>query len=1296
MSLSLLIRILLSLCVGPLLCVEHLITSHGGSDLNLPSEMSGIKQPDPFKFSGNLGERWRQWSQMLDLYIAATRPTANADQKGAILLSCIGEAGLEIYNSFDFEAGESKLDYTLVKAKFGNYCVPRKNVVFERHKFYQLEKGDQTVDAFMVLLKNQAAFCEFQEKDNMIRDKLIFSLKKESEETLKQSLWEEKDLTLEKAFEKIQLFETTRAELAEMRRQGQPVTPNISIDAASSHQQWKKSSATTPGKRCIWCGLSPHAKADCPAQGDSCFRCGKWNHWAVVCNSDPPTSQSKTKKRGTARNRRVAEAKAEPVGQDSDSVCSLEEDKGYHLLGEIVASTNADHNWQTDVKIGGRVVRMKVDTGAGVTVLNDAWKNRIQHKQMPVRTNLTGPDGSPLEITRCGEAEFSIGKQKVVGAVYFVRNIHQGLLGLPEIRALGIPPCWDVLVGGLDSDAADGTSKQEFKAIPGSYEIEISPDAKPYAESTSRKIPLPHYEPIKKLLLELESKDIIRKVKEPTPWCAGVVVEEKRTGGVRLCVDLTRLNRYVQIPRFPIEAVETTLARLGPQSVFSKLDAEWGFHQVRLAEQSQLLTTFITPFGRYCYKRLPFGLSSAPEYYQQRMTEIVGDVPGVVVRIDDIIVGGSNEAEHNARLSEVLARLKSAGVTLNEKKCIYKVPRVKFLGHILDANGVHVDPAKVQAVAEMPAPNDVSGVRSFLGLVNHLGKYIPQLATLTEPLRQLMSKGSEWTWDMPQQTAFEAIKQCLASAPVLAVYEATRPTKVSADASNYGLGAALWQKHDETWRPIAYASRALTDTERRYAQIEKESLALVWGVEKFSEYLRGMESFILETDHKPLVSLFGVKALTDLPLRLQRFGLRLMPFRFEIRHVPGKTLVVADHLSRHPISTRADVQEIHTLQDEKDPQYGWPASDRFLQDIAFETREDPGLSQVAHYVRNGWPATSLDVAGLVRPYFQYRSELLIESSGLLTFKDRIVIPPARRLEMLDRLHTGHVGIRATRLRAQQSIWWPGISQQLEGTITSCRKCLEKGGVPTEPLTIKPLPDRPWVKVGTDLFYHRGSTYLLVVDYYSKFLEVQQLENGTTAKQIIGALRKIFGRHGVPEVVVSDNGPQYMCREMKQFAEQYGFKQVHSNPYNPRENGEAERFVQTAKSLLASSDDPCLSLMMLRSTPNPVTKLSPAELLYGRRIRTPLPQLRKNLAPNWKYDFKEINEKQLAQKFQAKMYHDHRTRAKPLPALKVGDRAKDRISGKRGQVESRVSNHSYSFRDDGDHTYARNRRHLVAT
>ena len=326
-------------------------------------------------------------------------------------------------------------------------------------------------------------------------------------------------------------------------------------------------------------------------------------------------------------------------------------------------------------------------------------------------------------------------------------------------------------------------------------------------------------------------------------------------------MDLTKLNQGVCRECHILPSVEQVLAQIGNTKVFSKLDANSGFWQIELAPKSAKLTTFITPYGHFCFNRLPFGIASAPEHFQCRISEILQGLNGVVCLVDDILVYGNTQEEHNTHLMGVLQRIKEVGLTLSKDKCEFNQTHNKYLGQVIDKKGVHPDPDKVHAILEMKPPTNTGELRQFLGMVNQLSKFSPFLADQSKPLRDLLSTKSRWVLEESQSTAFNKVKTAIGSSQVLGLYDPTNHTIVSGDASSYGLGAVL-QQHQKNGelRPVAFISQSLSDTEKRYAQIEKEALALTWASERFQDYLIGLH-YTIETDHKPLVPLLSTKYL---------------------------------------------------------------------------------------------------------------------------------------------------------------------------------------------------------------------------------------------------------------------------------------------------------------------------------------------------------------------------------------------------------------------------------------------------
>ena len=608
--------------------------------------------------------------------------------------------------------------------------------------------------------------------------------------------------------------------------------------------------------------------------------------------------------------------------------------------------------------------------------------------------------------------------------------------------------------------------------------------------SPPRHVPLPLRAKVAEELDRMENAGVISKVSEPTPWCAGMVVVPKKSGQVRICVDLKPLNKSVLREVHPLPKVDETLAQLAGAKIFSKLDANSGFWQIPLSKPSRLLTTFITPMGRYCFNKLPFGISSAPEHFQRRMSELLAGLEGVLCQMDDILVFGRDQAEHDRRLIAVLTRIEEAGATLNPQKCEFSQTTLKFLGHIIDSEGIRADPEKTDAIMKMSPPTSVPELRRFMGMVNQLRKFTPKLAELTQPLRMLLSKSNAWTWGPPQSRAFEQVKQELSQPTTLALYDPKAPTKISADASSHGLGAVLLQQYDGVWKPVAYASRSMSDTECRYAQIEKEALATTWACEKFSDFILGKQ-FAIETDHKPLVPLLGVKHLDCLPPRVLRFRLCLDCFDYVIHHVPGKELHTADTLSRAPVpdSTSEDSIAFEELAElcMMDVIAHLPASSQRLEMYRKAQSEDPVCKILFKYCRDGWPDKRA-IDPRTKPYWEFRGELTV-GDGLILCGTRLVIPEKLQAETLKKLHDGHQGIVRCRLRAKAAVWWPRISQQISDFIKKCPECSRDSTPHKEPLIPSSLPDYPWQKIATDLFTLKGTTYIVVVDYFSHYPEV---------------------------------------------------------------------------------------------------------------------------------------------------------------------------------------------------------------
>ena len=360
------------------------------------------------------------------------------------------------------------------------------------------------------------------------------------------------------------------------------------------------------------------------------------------------------------------------------------------------------------------------------------------------------------------------------------------------------------------------------------------------------------------------------------------------------------VNKASKLDRYPIPRVEDLFASLAGGQTFTKLDLSQAYQQIRLEEQSRQYVVINTHKGLYRYTRLPYGVSSAPAIFQRTMDLLLQGIPGVVVYLDDILITGKTRSEHVQALDEVLSRLKKAGLRLQKKKCVFMASEVNYLGHRIDAEGLHPLSEKVRAIQEAPAPRSVSELKSYLGLLSYYGKFLPNLSSILAPLHNLLKASVKWQWSHREQKAFDKSKELLLSSQVLVHFDPDKEVILACDASPYGLGAVLSHRMPNgAERPVAFASRTLSTAEQKYSQLEKEGLACVFGVKKFHTYLYG-RPFSLLTDHKPLLGLFSERKSVpaQASARIQRWALTLSMYDYTLGFRAGNGHNNADALSR--------------------------------------------------------------------------------------------------------------------------------------------------------------------------------------------------------------------------------------------------------------------------------------------------------------------------------------------------------------------------------------------------------------
>lgn len=435
---------------------------------------------------------------------------------------------------------------------------------------------------------------------------------------------------------------------------------------------------------------------------------------------------------------------------------------------------------------------------------------------------------------------------------------------------------------------------------------------------------------------------------------------------------------------------------------------------------------------------------------------------------DDLFISGKDGIEHDGILKHVLDRARANNVRFNPNKFKFRVSEVKYVGQVVSLKGLKPDPDKVKAIVKYPQPQKKEDLCRFLGLVNYLGEFVSNLSAVSEPLRILLKSDTEWHWLPAQEKAFQDIKALLVCAPVLKLFDVSKEIVIETDASKDGLGACLLQEG----HPVAYASRSLTASEQNYAQIEKELMGIVFACEKFHQNVCG-QSVKIVTDHKPLESL-KKKNLNQVSPRLQRMLLRLQRYSLDISCRPGPKIPVPDALSGTYLpheSIDEDLQShievlVHSLVKNLDLSV---ASKSLMQEA---TTTDNCLMVLQQLTRSWWPSERRGVPEAVRPYSNVRDQVH-EAEGLMFLGEKLIVPEGMRKEMLALLHGSHQGIEKSKARAREVMYWPGMSRDIEDTITRCNKCSEwRRNNRKEPLISHEVPGRPWQKLGADIFEFR--------------------------------------------------------------------------------------------------------------------------------------------------------------------------------------------------------------------------------
>ncbi|XP_054265657.1 uncharacterized protein K02A2.6-like [Macrosteles quadrilineatus] len=605
---------------------------------------------------------------------------------------------------------------------------------------------------------------------------------------------------------------------------------------------------------------------------------------------------------------------------------------------------------------------------------------------------------------------------------------------------------------------------------------------------------------------------------------------------------------------------------------------------------------------------------------------------GTVAYLDDVLVGGSTREEACSRLENLFQRLMDYGVRVNESKCKFLQPKVEYLGYVVSATGISPQQGIVSAIRNAPEPSNKDELRAYIGLINYYGKFIYNLSSKISCFYDLLKKDVPWKWTKECSRTFEESKSWVLDSNILVHYDVSKPLVLTCDASPRGVSAILSHMVDGEERPVAFASKTLSPSEKNYSQLHKEALALIFGVKKFHKYIYGRKNCVLQTDHQPLAAIFGTKrGVPSLAAaRLQRWALILAAYNFEVKYRKGVDLPHADALSRLPLQDdeSLELEDNYVSHVESCVQvinFCSVSDDSPITslDVGRLTDKDPLLSRVRDFVLHGWREVQNP---MLLPFQRRRLELSVDKNCIL-WGSRVVIPEMLRENVIQMLHEQHPGITRMKLLARSYVWWPGIEKSIEETVASCFVCQgTRNASPRVPLHQWPLATERWRRVHIDFAEDPTSRQqmLILVDSNSKWIEVF-LMSSTSSSKTIEKLRTLFAAYGLPEELVSDNGTSFTSLEFREFLRKNGVKFTLSPPYHPASNGAAERSVQEVKkSLLRQvlsekrSHPTSLQhkldnfLFSYRNTPTSVTGVSPAELFLRWKPRTHLTMLKPNL------------------------------------------------------------------------------------
>lgn len=1171
-------------------------------------------------------QEWSLYHERLEQWFLANEIGGDADKAGckrrAILLSNCSESSYKLIRDLALPRQVGTLSYSEVVALLDGHFKPKKCTFAERYKFHSATQHiGEGLPEWAARVRGLAIHCGFvaSNLDEQLRDRFVLGMTSgpERDKLFTKAMSE---LTLSKALEiaegvhsarmgakettlqadggiplQVMKMETAARAGAARGSNAQRRSPAAAASAASAERGLHSSS----GGGCTACGYAGHEASTCRFVRYKCKKCGVQGHLKRMCKQ-------------TVNKQHYVEC------------CGDVGDDGKHLCCNI--RTFCGEPMRESVCVNGINLTFEIDTGSPVTVISEQmFLNHFANTSLETSdVILHSYNGDKLHIIGKINLSFTYNNKSCTISVYVVRNGGPPLLGRDffsrfDLQICSLNNCSDFLsVSSSKYPQLFGSKLGCLKGVK--VDLALKPDSKPIFFK-ARPLPFALRESVEKELNRLVGLGVLVPVKY-AEYASPIVPVLKRDGSIRLCADYSvTINKQLLVDKYPLPRYDELFAKLHGGRYFSKLDLSHAYNQLCLNEKAQMLTCINTHKGLFKFTRLVFGLASAPAIFQRSMEALLSGLEGTLLFLDDILVCGVDREQMMIRLNEVFHRLQEAGLVLNIEKCSFFQESVSYLGFVIDRNGIHKSPEKIKAILQSRIPTNTSELKSFLGMVNYYRNFIRNASSILSPLHKLLQKHVPWSWTKEHDKAVSTIKRELVSDTTLAHFNPEALLIVTVDASPCGLGAVLSQIEGGVEKPISYISRSLNAAEKRYSQIQKEATAIIFGIRKFHQYLYGRtKPFILRTDHKPLVSIFNPeKGIPEISAnRLQRYAIFLSAYNYKIEYV-SSVHNCADYLSR-AVTDDSKTTITHLQRDEsflvdKSSYVRFVyEGERFLSlsDIREAIKLDNVMSTVIDFTLNGWPSQINEP--IFKDYYSHRCELSVEN-GCLMRGHKLVIPRSLQYKVLNELHSGHLGITKVKEEARIRFWWPGMSVAIEHHIGACAVCASQRATPPRtPLTPWPFPAQPWHRVHLDFLGPiYGKTFLIIVDAYSKWVECFDVSSGFTSRIVIEKLCEVMSRFGLFHTICSDNGASFVSHEFKQFCARNNIMHLTSPAYNPASNGQAESYVKIIKKAIKSFllSGSCLRdlnikiqefLLSYRNSKHTTTNRSPAEVLFGRKLR----------------------------------------------------------------------------------------------